>query len=152
MTDNYCKLFIIPGVRGRDFWRTAVARHSEGFIFLGDYLDPYWPEGIIMDVFEGLEDIVRFMETNPSNVTLLWGTTTSINPELFAFRYDIVHAERYTCFFWEYQALSRIAYETVAAGKRFLPPIRGGVGGQNFYLDRLSGRVCDEVTGKALSL
>ena len=42
------KIFIIPDVHGRDFWKKAYnyVDKVDEVIFLGDYLDPYETEGI----------------------------------------------------------------------------------------------------------
>ena len=42
------KIYIIPDVHGRDFWK-GVRNHVEDFdkiVFLGDYVSPYSHEGI----------------------------------------------------------------------------------------------------------
>ena len=69
------RLYIIPDVHGRDFWRKTVAENPEGdFIFLGDYIDPYPDEGISEEEsFMGFKDIIRLKEEHPDRVTLLWG-------------------------------------------------------------------------------
>ena len=117
-------IVIIPDVHGRDFWREAVRDNPEGeFLFLGDYLDPYDFEDIVEDDdFHGLEDIIRFKERNPDRVTLLWGNHDLhyMYPELMGSRYDFDNAERNAHLFWDHQELFKIAYETEAAGKRFL--------------------------------
>ena len=118
------RLIIIPDVHGRDFWRKAVGDNPDGeFVFLGDYLDPYDFEDIVEDDdFRGLEDIIRFKEKNPGRVTLLWGNHDLhyMYPELMGSRYDFDNAERNAHMFWDHQALFNLAYETKAAGKRFL--------------------------------
>ena len=118
------RLIIVPDVHGRDFWRKAVSENTGGeFVFLGDYLDPYRPEGIRdEDAFRGLKDIVRFKEEQPDRVTLLWGNHDLhyLYPELMGSRYDFDHAERNAGMFQDHQTLFDMAFETEAAGKRFL--------------------------------
>ena len=121
---NNKRLVIIPDVHGRGFWRKVVGENPDGeFIFLGDYLDPYWNEGVTTEeAFRGLEDIIRFKREHPDKVTLLWGNHDLhyMYPELMGSRYDFEYAERNTHMFWDHQELFKIAYETWAAGKRFL--------------------------------
>ena len=118
------RLIIIPDVHGRDFWREAAGDNPDGaFVFLGDYLDSYRHEGIREeDAFRGLQDIVRFKEEYPDKVTLLWGNHDLhyMYPELLGSRYDFDNAERNAHMFWDHQELFKIAFETEAAGKRFL--------------------------------
>ena len=118
------KLIIIPDVHGREFWRKAVRENPDGeFLFLGDYLDPYELEGISeAEAFRGLEDILGLKKKNPDQVTLLWGNHDLhyMYPELMGSRYDFDHAERNAHLFWDHQELFKMAYETVAVGKRFL--------------------------------
>ena len=117
-------LVIIPDVHGRSFWRDAMdARPDDEFIFLGDYLDPYPQEGISeKEAYDGLLDILELKEQNPDRVTLLWGNHDLhyLYPEMMASRYDIDNAERNAHCFWDHQTLFKMAYETVAGGKRFI--------------------------------
>ena len=117
-------LVIIPDVHGRPFWREAVRlRPEEEFIFLGDYLDPYPDEGITGDeALEGLLKVIDLKKRNPDRVTLLWGNHDLhyMYPEMMGSRYDFGNAERNARIFWDNQTLFKMAYETVAAGKRFL--------------------------------
>ena len=117
-------LVIIPDVHGRTFWREAVRTHpDDGFIFLGDYLDPYPHEDISReDAFAGLLDIIDFKKRNPDRVTLLWGNHDLhyLYPEMMGSRYDFGNAERNAHLFWDNQTLFKMAYETVAGGRRFL--------------------------------
>ncbi len=124
MTERENNLIIIPDVHGRDFWREAVKEYPQGrFIFLGDYLDPYPNEGFKEDdAFRGLEDIIAFKKDRPDDVILLWGNHDLhyLYPEMMGSRYDFDHGERNAHMFWDNQELFRMAYETRAAGKRFL--------------------------------
>ena len=140
-------LIIIPDIHGRGFWRDAVGRHPDGrFIFLGDYLDPYGSEGITTEeAFQSLEDIVRFKEEHPDKVTLLWGNHDLhyLYPELMGSRYDFDHAKRNGHFFQDHQTLFKMAYETEAAGKRFLFS-HAGVG-MGWLRDNFPGLRAEEV-------
>lgn len=124
MTDEGKYLVIIPDVHGRAFWREAVeARPEDEFIFLGDYLDPYPQEGVSdAEAFGGLQDIIDFKKQNPDRMTLLWGNHDLhyLYPELLGSRYDFDNAVRNAHSFWSNQHLFKMAYETVAGGKRFL--------------------------------
>jgi len=73
-------------------------------------------------VFRGLQDIVAFKESHPDRVTLLWGNHDLhyLYPDLGGCRYDYVNGERNARFFDAHKALFGIAWETKAAGKRFL--------------------------------
>ena len=117
-------LVIIPDVHGRTFWREAVRTHpDDGFIFLGDYLDPYPHEDISReDAFAGLLDIIDFKKRNPDRVTLLLGNHDLhyLYPEMMGSRYDFRNAERNAHLFHDNQTLFKMAYETVAGGRRFL--------------------------------
>lgn len=117
-------LVIIPDVHGRSFWREAVSLHPDDeFVFLGDYLDPYAREGITEgEAFAGLLDIIDFKKRKPGRVTLLWGNHDLhyLYPEMMGSRYDFENADRNASLFHENQVLFKMAYETVAGGKRFL--------------------------------
>ena len=117
-------LTIIPDVHGRTFWRDAVStRPDDDFIFLGDYLDPYPDEGVSReDAFTGLLDIIEFKKRNPDRVTLLWGNHDLhyMYPQMMGSRYDYTNAERNARLFSVNQPLFKIAYETIAGGRRFL--------------------------------
>ena len=69
------KWIVIPDVHGRDFWRYAVnGRDGEKIIFLGDYVDPYFWEGITpQEAFMGLQDIIELKKAYSDNVVLLLG-------------------------------------------------------------------------------
>lgn len=118
------QLIIIPDVHGRDFWRAAVRDYPDGeFLFLGDYLDPYQHEDITEEqALAGLLDILDFKRRNPDRVTLLWGNHDLhyMYPEMMGSRYDFENAERNAHLFWDNQTLFKMAFETVAGGRRFL--------------------------------
>lgn len=68
-------MIIIPDIHGRSFWKVAVEGHeNEKIIFLGDYTDPYFHEGI--DSWEGLQslrEVIEFKKQHLDNVVLLLG-------------------------------------------------------------------------------
>lgn len=69
-------MIIIPDIHGRTFWKAAVeqAATDEKIIFLGDYLDPYPPEGITRNqAIENFKEIIEFKKANDNNVILLLG-------------------------------------------------------------------------------
>lgn len=72
------KLFIIPDVHGRCFWKSVKDRVKSDpsctIVFLGDYLDPYFPEGIdFQKALENFKEIIAFKKENPDAVVLLVG-------------------------------------------------------------------------------
>ena len=148
------RLFIIPDVHGRSFWRDAVKRHPEGnFIFLGDYLDPYPSEEIEdKEAVQGLRDIIQFKKDHPNKVILLWGNHDLhyLYPdELLGWRYDADNAERNAHLFWDNQELFQIAHETEAGGKRFLFS-HAGVG-RHWLEDNFPGLDIESVTAELLN-
>ena len=72
-------IIIIPDVHGRTFWKEATARFPEGqFVFLGDYLDPYYIDEILNHItsesaLNNFREILAFAKDNPGRVTLLLG-------------------------------------------------------------------------------
>ena len=72
------KLFVVPDVHGRDFWKQVKgcikSNPSCTIVFLGDYLDPYFPEGIdFPTALENFKEIIAFKKENTDNVVLLIG-------------------------------------------------------------------------------
>lgn len=70
-----CKLYIVPDVHGRVFWKALKDIKTDApIVFLGDYLDPYGFEGITPeDAIEVFKEILQFKKDNPERVTLLLG-------------------------------------------------------------------------------
>lgn len=68
------KILIIPDVHGRDFWADAVMNNlDKEIVFLGDYLDPYSPEGITKErAIEVFREIIDLKKEH-KNITLLLG-------------------------------------------------------------------------------
>ena len=118
------KLIIIPDVHGRSFWRKAVEENpQEAFIFLGDYLDPYPQDGVIVEeAFAGLQEIVSLKESRPEKVTLLWGNHDLhyLYPDLEGSRYDRKNAARNRDYFNDHRKDFQLAAEWIVGGERYL--------------------------------
>lgn len=70
------RLFIVPDIHGRDFWKKILPTFSDHdrVVFLGDYLDPYFYEGIDFPrALENFKRIIEFKKSKPENVHLLVG-------------------------------------------------------------------------------
>ena len=66
---NYEEILVVPDTHFRPFWR-KVLNTNLPVVFLGDYLDPYWPDTYEKGFNEFL-DIIEFAKENPDNVTLI---------------------------------------------------------------------------------
>lgn len=69
------KIYIIPDVHGRQFWRPVLQHLDENceIVFLGDYLDPYSHENITPEfALEQFKEIIEIARNN-KNVHLLLG-------------------------------------------------------------------------------
>lgn len=70
------KILIIPDVHGRKFWHKAeeIIDKVDKVVFLGDYLDPYPHEGILVDeAIQEFKQILEFKEKYNDKVVLLTG-------------------------------------------------------------------------------
>lgn len=74
------KVFVIPDVHGRDFWRAAKDVISDDtidkIVFLGDYFDPYDDEEVFITddtLLSNFNEILEFKTNNPDKVVLLLG-------------------------------------------------------------------------------
>lgn len=70
------KILIVPDVHGRKFWHKAeeLINKVDKIIFLGDYLDPYFWEGITFETaMIEFKNILSFKRKNPEKVILLTG-------------------------------------------------------------------------------
>lgn len=69
------KVIVIGDTHGRKTWKDIVRKNSgSNFIFLGDYVDPYYSEFIGEEqAIDNLYEIIDFKKDNPSNVHLLIG-------------------------------------------------------------------------------
>ena len=88
-------ILVVPDVHGRTFWRYAL-EHIDDYdkiVFLGDYLDPYYYEGINWETaVEQFKDILKFREDNPDKVILLCGNhdlSYIVNRDLFHSRHNV---------------------------------------------------------------
>lgn len=94
------RILVVPDIHGRIFWKEPVSRYMESvdrIVFLGDYLDPYKDDdGLAVNIFENLLDIIELKRANPEKVVLLKGN----------------HDEHYSSeWFRELAAGSRMSYE-----------------------------------------
>lgn len=68
------KIYIVPDVHCRNFYKPVLNIIDSPVIFLGDYLDPYYREGFSFEHgLENLKEIIQFKKDNPERVTLLMG-------------------------------------------------------------------------------
>lgn len=70
------RLFVVPDIHGRDFWKKILPTFSDldQVVFLGDYLDPYFYEGIdFPKALENFKRIIEFKKSKPEHVHLLVG-------------------------------------------------------------------------------
>lgn len=71
MTTN--DILVVPDVHGRTFWRNVI-NSDLPVVFLGDYTDPYYQEGITnQQALEEFKDIISLAKENPDRITLLLG-------------------------------------------------------------------------------
>jgi hypothetical protein len=80
----------IGDIHGSAFWKTAVAENPDcRYIFMGDYLDPYYiiKQNILL---KNLQEIIQFKRDNSDNVVLLLG-----NHDLHYFIDEIVTSSRF---------------------------------------------------------
>lgn len=67
-------IVINPDIHGRTFWKDSKDLPAEKIVFLGDYLDPYYFEGISkIDALENFKEILEFKKANKDKVILLLG-------------------------------------------------------------------------------
>ena len=119
------KLFIVPDVHGRTFWKEVENTEGAPIVFLGDYLDPYTSiEGITGEsAIDNFNEIIQFAKENKDRVTLLYGNHDSYafnSAKLCSCRHDWKNAEKITEMFAAHADLFRLAYDTTVNGKRFL--------------------------------
>lgn len=156
MTLNNIKLLIIPDVHGRTFWRQPVQEVLKTtdvhIVFLGDYVDPYYPEGITPEMAYGtLVEIIELKQEYPERITLLQGNHDagySISTDICTCRRDRIRATKISELFIENESLFDLAYETEINGKKFYLS-HGGL--TNDWLDVVKSEF-PYVTGSAESL
>ena len=65
------KITVIGDIHGRDNWKKAIQNGSDLYIFIGDYVDSYDLENLI--ILHNLNEIINFKKDNPDKVVLLIG-------------------------------------------------------------------------------
>ena len=111
------RIFIIPDVHGRQFWREIrgiTLQEFDKVIFLGDYGDPYPDEGIShQDALTELAQIIEFKKENMDKVVLLLGNHDLhyINSDYRCSRYSYDHKQEYAHFIFDNLGLFQVAYE-----------------------------------------
>ena len=122
-------LIIIPDVHGRTFWREAVegigdpGHEEDKVVFLGDFTDPYWQEGIYPEeAYAGLEEIVALKRRNPDRVVLLLGNHDLgyLDPDICNCRRDYDRAEKLMRLFEENLDLFDLVHVESRNGRRVL--------------------------------
>jgi len=66
------KIQTIPDIHGKTKWKTLLDMSCDKFIFLGDYVDDYWPT-TDQQIIDNLFDVIEFKKANPEKVELLLG-------------------------------------------------------------------------------
>lgn len=110
------KILIIPDVHGRTFWRKAKEEISnvDRVVFLGDYLDPYFFEGITREnTIEEFKGIIKFKKENLDKVILLLGNHDESYKNNFgsATRYDYDNEKEIKSLFGENESLFRLFHK-----------------------------------------
>ena len=121
------KILVIPDVHARPFWRDAVERYADEcdkIIFLGDYVDPYQPEGYTRkDAIKTLEDVIEYKRNNRDKVILLIGNHDAhyfLKGFPRSTRYDSSHAYKLREIYSTNKDLFRLAYEEIINGRKYL--------------------------------
>ena len=122
------KLLIIPDVHGRTFWKEALESDNyKKVIFLGDYVDPYWFEGI--DNFTAIfnfKDILSQKTKDPDRIVLLLGNhDLSYYSDHFSKmgksdRYDDENEEELKQLFHDNRKLFKLAHEETIDNTHYL--------------------------------
>lgn len=124
MNTSMNKIYIIPDVHGRKFWRPILKNKTDTVIFLGDYSDPYPDEGINDDqALEQLHDIVEFKKRNKDRIILLLGNhdCSKINPKIFCpCRESKKHVKEYQKYFVDQFNLFQFAAELKQGNIRYV--------------------------------
>ena len=121
------KILIIGDIHARPFWREAVDKYAnecDKIIFLGDYVDPYKPEGYTRkDAIKTLEDVIEFKRNNREKVILLTGNHDAhyfLKNFPRSTRYDSSHAYKIREIYSTNKDLFRLAYEEILNGRKYL--------------------------------
>lgn len=110
------KILVIPDVHGRTFWRKAKEEinNVDKVVFLGDYLDPYFFEGITREnAIEEFKEIIKFKKENLDKVILLLGNHDCAYCFDFgsASRYDYDNEEEIKSLFEENKSLFKLFHK-----------------------------------------
>ena len=121
------KILVIPDVHARRFWREAVDKYADEcdkIIFIGDYVDPYQPEGYTRtDAIRTLEDVIEYKRNNRDKVILLIGNHDAhyfLKGFPRSTRYDSSHAYKLREIYSTNKDLFRLAYEEIINGRKYL--------------------------------
>ena len=121
------KILILPDVHARPFWREAVDKYADEcdkIVFLGDYVDPYQPEGYTRkDAIKTLEDVIEYKRNNRDKVILLIGNHDAhyfLKGFPRSTRYDSSHAYKLREIYSTNKDLFRLAYEETINGRKYL--------------------------------
>lgn len=119
------RITIIPDVHGRPFWRAAADACEDGpVVFLGDYLDPYYFEGVTLeDALAGFREILALKQSRPDKVTLLLGNHDCgylYGRSLCYFRTGDARYDDIRTLFRENKDLFQLAAEFRMRGKRYV--------------------------------
>lgn len=66
------KVLIIPDIHGLDFWKEPCSNWNGPIIFLGDYVDPYYPT-THLEAFNNLKDLVEFSKNTKCTCKFILG-------------------------------------------------------------------------------
>ncbi len=110
------KILIVGDVHGRTFWRKAKEEinNVDRVVFLGDYLDPYFLEGITRETaIEEFNEIIKFKKDNSDKVILLLGNHDCAYCFNFgsASRYDYDNEEEIKSIFEENKSLFKLFHK-----------------------------------------
>lgn len=127
--ENIKQLIIFPDIHGRSFWKDVVTEYKDnpdyGFIFLGDYFDPYGFEGIGEDdAIANWKELDNELKDHPRTIWLLGNHDWHYMPELRRcygcrrsyFNFDYIS----NIFKNELGTRFNIAYERIINGKRYI--------------------------------
>ena len=118
------KIVIIPDVHGRKFWHSALSwAETTPIIFLGDYFDPYWGEGIdAEEAYEQLEEIIALKKRHADSITLLLGNHDLhyLSPTVGGCRYDWRNAYQNEALLWSNLELFDIAHAIELQDRQYL--------------------------------
>jgi hypothetical protein len=113
---------IVPDVHGRKFWKDIKRYENVPCVFLGDYIDPYYHEGITsLESINVFLQIVDYAKSH-DNVQLLIGNHDleyAISLGASRCRYDYENADNIKKIFNENADLFDVAYEFYVGEKRF---------------------------------